>query len=100
MHEFLHIIKIGNEVYKIYDVGVPNNYRLLCLNITERLSETLENMSSCIIPERYYEEISVKISAATIPKDVGSGYNGFRQTLIPSNLKWFKDIASIKPIYS
>jgi len=80
--------------------GANNLARLLCLNITGRLSETLENMGSCIIPERYSEEIPVKISAATIPEDVGSGYNGFRQTLIPSNLKWFKDIASIKPIYS
>jgi len=80
--------------------GGNNLARLLCLKHTNRLSGFMAHLSRCVIPEQYSEEISVKASATEFLKDVGKGYNGFKQTLIPSNQKWFKGIAVIKPIYS
>jgi len=79
--------------------GGNNLARLLCLKHTHRISAALENLSTCVLPERYVEEI-VTISVAKIPPRVGKGYNGFKQTLIPSSQKWLKDIAVIKPLYS
>ena len=79
--------------------GGNNLARLLCLKHTQRLSAALKNLSNCVLPERYVEEI-ITTSAAKIPPRVGKGYNGFKQTLIPSNQKWLKDIAVIKPLYS
>jgi len=82
--------------------GGNNLARLLCLRHTQRLSTTLQSLSSCVLPERYTEETLIKsnFSAAQIPPHEGKGYNGFKQTLIPSNQKWLKDIAAIKPLYS
>jgi len=79
--------------------GGNNLARLLCLKYTHRLSAALKNLSTCVLPERYVEEI-ITTSAAKIPPSVGKGYNGFKQTLIPSSQKWFKNIAAIKPLYS
>jgi hypothetical protein len=42
----------------------------------------------------------VKTSAAEIRETVGKGYNGFKQMLIPSEIKWLKDYAKICPVYS
>ena len=80
--------------------GANNLARLLCLKNTGRLSEFLKHLGTCVIPEHYADEVVIKTSATNIPKEVGKGYNGFRQTLIPSNQKWFKDLASVKPVYS
>jgi len=80
--------------------GGNNLARLLCLKHTNRLSGFMAHLSRCVIPEQYSHEVSVKASATEFLKDVGKGYNGFRQTLIPSNQKWFKGIAVIKPVYS
>jgi len=82
--------------------GGNNLARLLCLKHTHRLSDTLESLSSCVLPERYAEETVIKnnFSAAKVPPHEGKGYNGFKQTLIPSNQKWLKDIAALKPLYS
>ena len=80
--------------------GGNNLARLLCLKHTKRLGEALENISACILPERYSEEILATTSSAEIKEKVGKGYNGFRQMLIPSSYKWLKDIATIKPLYS
>jgi len=78
--------------------GGNNLARLLCLKYTHRLSTALKNLSSCVLPERYVEEI-ITTSAAKIPPREGKGYNGFKQTLIPSSQKWLKDFAAIKPLY-
>ena len=80
--------------------GGNNLARLLCLKHTHRLSIELERLSTCVLPERYTEEITVEYSAAKIPLSEGKGYNGFRQTLIPSGQKWLKEIAKTKPLYS
>ena len=79
--------------------GGNNLARLLCLKYTHRLSATLKNLSTCVLPERYVEEI-ITTSAAKSPPSVGKGYNGFKQTLIPSSQKWLKNIAVVKPLYT
>ena len=79
--------------------GGNNLARLLCLKHTHRLSSTLEGLSTYVLPERYVEELPVKYSAASVPPHEGRGYNGFKQVLIPSNQKWLKDFAAIKPLY-
>jgi len=78
--------------------GGNNLARLLCLKYTHRLTTTLENLNTCVLPERYIEEI-ITTSAAKIPPCEGKGYNGFKQFSIPSNQKWLKDFAAIKPLY-
>ena len=80
--------------------GGNNLARLLCLKHTHRLSTTLESLSTCVLPERYVEELPVKYSATNVPPREGKGYNGFKQHFIPSEQKWFKDFAAIKPLYS
>jgi hypothetical protein len=80
--------------------GGNNLARLLCLKHTHRLAEALERLSSCVLPERYAEEIAVEYSAAKVPDNEGKGYNGYHQVLIPSTQKWLKEIAKIKPLYS
>ena len=79
--------------------GGNNLARLLCLKHTHRLSAALKSLSTCILPERYAEEVAIKYSAAKVPPHEGKGYNGFKQILIPSNQKWLKDIAAIRPLY-
>jgi len=80
--------------------GGDNLARLLCLKFTGRLTEALDSLSACILPGRYAEELTVKLSAAKVPLREGKGYNGFRQARIPSTQKWLKDIAAIKPVYT
>jgi len=80
--------------------GGDNLARLLCLKHTHRLSDTLERLSACVLPDRYVEEITVEYSAAKVPPHEGKGYNGFKQALIPSDQKWLKEIAKIRPLYS
>ena len=80
--------------------GGNNLARLLCLKHTRRLGTALKNLGTCLLPERYSEEIVVTYSAAKVPPHEGKGYNGFKQTLIPSSQKWLKDIAAIKPLYA
>jgi hypothetical protein len=80
--------------------GGNNLARLLCLKHTKRLTGALGKLSSYVLPERYSEEILVKTSAADIAETVGKGYNGFKQMLIPSEIKWLKDIARVSPVYS
>jgi len=79
--------------------GANNLARLLCLKHTDRLKEFLENMSSSVIPEVYVEEVVAKTSAAMIPEQTGKGYNGFRQTLLPSRNTKVKSFGIIRPLY-
>jgi len=82
--------------------GGNNLARILCLKHTHRLSTVMKSLSTCVLPERYVEEVAIKsnYSAAMIPQREGKGYNGFKQTLISSSQKWLKDIAALKPLYS
>jgi hypothetical protein len=91
-------MKGGRECWSIE--GGNNLARLLCLKYTGKLRGVLSSLSATVLPERYAEEVVVEMSAAKTPLREGKGYNGFRQTLIPSTQKWLKDIAAIKPVYS
>jgi hypothetical protein len=77
--------------------GGNNLARILCLKFTNRLSDTLRNLSPLILPAEYTEEIILKISAAKVPLSEGKGYNGFKQTLIPSSMKWLKELVAQNP---
>ena len=79
--------------------GAENLARLLCLKHTGKLRGILDKLSAVALPEHYTEEFKVEFSAAKIPQRVGKGYNGFHQTMIPSNMKWFKNLASQKQVY-
>ena len=79
--------------------GGDNLARLLCLKHTGKLRSIMDSLSAVALPERYAEEVKVEFSAAKVPQREGKGYNGFRQMLIPSSQKWFKDLASLKPVY-
>jgi len=80
--------------------GGNNLARLLCLKFTGKLTGMLANLSAMVLPERYSEEVKVEFSAASVPQREGKGYDGFNHASIPSNQKWLKDIASLKPLSS
>jgi hypothetical protein len=79
--------------------GGNNLARLLCLKATKTLHSTLQYLGTGSIPEKYAEEVTVRMSAAKVPEFEGHGYNGFKQMMVPSSMKWMKDIAAIKPLY-
>jgi hypothetical protein len=78
--------------------GANNLARLLCLKTTGKLSETLQNLSAMVLPERYSEEIESNLSSAKVPIREGKGYNGFKQMSVPSSMPWLKDIAAVRAI--
>jgi hypothetical protein len=78
--------------------GANNLARLLCLKTTEKLSEALQKLGSLVLPERYAEEIEIKMSAAGIPSREGKGYNGFQQATVPPSMPWMKDLAALRPL--
>ena len=77
--------------------GGNNLARLLCLKFTSKLTETLQSLTACVLPERYEEELPIILSAK-VPKREGKGYNGFHQMLIPSAMKELKELAAIRSI--
>jgi hypothetical protein len=79
--------------------GGDNLARLLCLKHTGKLRGVLDKLSATVLPARYVEEVKVEYSAAKVPQREGKGYNGFRQTLIPSTQKWLKNIVAMRPVY-
>ena len=78
--------------------GGNNLARLLCLKTTGKLSETLQQLGSLVLPERYAEEIEIKLSAAKVPQREGKGYNGFQSAAIPMSMPWLKDLAALRPL--
>jgi hypothetical protein len=78
--------------------GGNNLARLLCLKATGKLSQSLQMLATVILPERYAEEVEVKMSAASVPIREGKGYNGFHQFLVPPSMPWLKDIAALRPL--
>jgi len=80
--------------------GGNNLARLLCLKFTNRLSDTLQALTACVLPERYAEEIPIILSAK-VPKREGKGYNGFHQTTsFPATpeYKWLKGLGALRPL--
>ena len=80
--------------------GGENLARLLCLKHTGRLRDALARLSATVLAEHYSEEIISGMSSAKSPEREGKGYNGFHQSLIPSSLKWLKNLAAVRPVYN
>lgn len=79
--------------------GGNNMARLLTLKSTGKLTETLSNLVSIALPERFGETIQTILSASKSPQKTGKGYDGWAKADIPSSMKWLKDIISLGPIY-
>ena len=75
--------------------GGNNMARLLCLKATKKLHDTLSNLTSVILSEKYSEKIYTKFSSADIPISLGKGYSGFKQFMVPSSMKIFKHLATL-----
>jgi len=81
--------------------GGNNLARLLCLKATKKLSETLQNLTTIALPEKYTEEIRV-LTPSKVAKTVGKGYNGFnRAAPCPATpeYKWLRGIGSLRPLF-
>ena len=78
--------------------GGNNLARLLCLKITGRLSDTIETISTIILPEKYTREQRVILSSAKVSGRIGKGYDGFSQGgAFPgtANYAWLRRIGRI-----
>lgn len=78
--------------------GGNNLARLLCLKMTDKLSERIGAISTVCLPKKYAEEQTVILSAAKIPLRVGKGYNGFAKGgAFPAiaNYKWLRNTGRI-----
>ena len=95
---------IGNRMKDnrcLWSVKGGNNLAVfLCLYHTKKLGKYLDGLGSCMLPERYEEEVTVRMSAAKAPTHDGKGYDGYHQVSVPSSMKWLKDIARIKTVLS
>lgn len=78
--------------------GGNNLARLLCLKHTGKLTGILDSLSAHVLPARYAQEVTVDYSASVVPQHEGKGYNGFKQSFIPSSMKWMKDLVGMKPL--
>lgn len=78
--------------------GGNNLARILCLKATKKLSEALQSLTSVALPEKYAEEIVTVLTSARVAKSEGKGYNGFNQMMIPSSMKWLKNLAAFRPL--
>ncbi|NLB80860.1 MAG: ISLre2 family transposase [Clostridiaceae bacterium] len=68
--------------------GGNNLARLLTLNHTGKLHETLDNLTTWTLPQRYAEEICVKMTCSKAPKYDGKGYEPIRAGAAPSTPKY------------
>jgi hypothetical protein len=80
--------------------GGNNLARLLCLKFTGKLSDTLQNLTSASLPERYAGEIITVLSPAKVAKSAGKGYDGYRKASVPPtpDYKWLKGIGVQRPL--
>jgi len=79
--------------------GGGNLARLLCLKFTNKLSDTLSNLTSVVLPIKYAEEVEIKMSAKQVALREGKGYNGFKQMMVPSEMKWLKNLTAMKSLF-
>jgi len=75
--------------------GGNNLARLLTLKASRKLNETISNLTSAILSEKYSHEIQTPLSASKSPTTIGSGYNGYTSAPIPQ-LKWGQKIFGLK----
>jgi len=80
--------------------GGNNLARLLCLKHTGKLPDTLQNLTTAALPEKYAEEILVGLSPSSIAKSTGKGYDGYHKAFAPPTTayKWLRNISSSKTI--
>ena len=64
--------------------GANNMARLLCLKVTNKLSDTLRRLPSAVLPEKYADEALTSMTAAQAPKTNGKGYEPRRSGAFPS----------------
>ena len=80
--------------------GGNNLARLLCLKATKKLSDTLQNLTSAALPEKYAEEIRV-LSASKVAKSIGKGYDGYHKSTAPSTPEygWLRGIGALRTLF-
>ena len=78
--------------------GGNNLARLLTLKHTSKLHNTLDRLTNCFLPQKYAEEVTVKMSASQAPKQDGRGYEPVRASAAPTtpDYKFLRDIGKIK----
>ena len=72
----------------------------LSLYHTKRLGKFLEKLGTCVLPERYEEEVTVRVSAAKVPMREGKGYDSYHSFRVPSSMQWLREIAKIRTVLS
>lgn len=79
--------------------GGNNLARLLTLKHTKKLHETLDSITNWVLPAKYAEEVTVRITPRQIPKQAGKGYEGRRAASFPSKpeYKWLRQLGKINP---
>jgi len=79
--------------------GGNNLARLLTLKHTKKLHETLDGLTSWVLPAKYAEEVTVKMTPRQIPMQAGKGYEGRHAASFPSKpgYKWLRELGKIKP---
>ena len=79
--------------------GGNNLARLLCLKFTGKLTDTIDVLTSFVLPEKYAEEVRKEMSVANIRKSVGKGYEPRRSGDFPadSSGKWLRELGRIRP---
>lgn len=78
--------------------GGNNMARMLCLKATDRLSVVLEQLFPLTLPEKYTENVIVSLTAGSIPKRIGKGYNEYRKSCafpVTTEYKWLRNIGRI-----
>lgn len=82
--------------------GGNNLARLLTLKHTKMLHETLDGLTNWVLPAKYVEEVTVKMSPRQIPKRTGRGYEGRHAAAFPSTseYKWLREMGKVKPEFS
>ena len=78
--------------------GGNNLARFLTLKSTGKLHEVLGNISSSVLPQKYEEKVQVALSSSKVPKSVGKGYDGVKQSSISNAPNWVKNVLGFKPL--
>lgn len=79
--------------------GGNNLARLLTLKHTKKLHEILDSLTNWVLPAKYAEEVTVKMTPRQIPMQVGKGYESRHAASFPSKpeYKWLRELGKIKP---
>jgi len=78
--------------------GGNNLARFLTLKSTRKLHEILSSISTTILPPKYEEKVQIALSSSKIPKSVGKGYGGVKQSSISNAPSWVKNVLNFKSL--